>query len=81
MLTYHERKACLKHGDVRRIARAYPCGESFVSSVLTGRRRHRALERFIASRMQDPRTGRGVTVNEAFGPEYRKPTLAPETER
>ena len=80
-LTYWERKEYLPYGALTHVAREVPCTMAMASRVLSGKSRNRRIERLIARRMKDPLTGMGVSVETAFGPEYRKPTLAPETER
>ena len=78
-LSYYERKARLKHGVLKDIAKDAGCSVGQASRVLSGARRDRRIERLIARRLRDPVTGAGVSVAEAFGEEHRKPTLEPET--
>ncbi len=63
MLTYFERKARLPFGAVSRIATEVGRSNSWVSLVLKGAYRDRAIERALA-RLMRPATG----VAEAFGP-------------
>lgn len=62
-LTRWERKARLKHGDGKRIAKRLRRAESDVSSVIHGHKRNPAIEKEAARRMR-PLT----TPEEAFGP-------------
>ena len=79
-LTYWERKEYLPYGALTQVARAVPCTMAMASRVLSGKSRNRRIECLIARRLKDDLTGKRFSVVAAFGAEYRKPTLQPETE-
>jgi hypothetical protein len=60
-LTRWERKARLKHGAGRSIAKRCRRAESHVSEVIAGHRRDPVVEKEVARRMK-------LSVEEAFGP-------------
>jgi hypothetical protein len=69
-LTYFERKACLPHGAVSRVAEEEGCAISKVSANLSGTAFDRAIQTKLAALMIDTE-GKPVTVDMAFGPERR----------
>lgn len=70
-LTYFERKACLPHGAVSRVAEEAGCAISKVSANLSGTAFDRGIQTKLASLMVDPATGKAVSVEKAFGRERR----------
>ncbi len=68
-LSYYERKARLKHGDVGKVADEVGVDIGVVSRVLSGKKRRRDVEVALTKRMRDPETAKPVGIMEAFGAE------------